>query len=90
MADKFDSLLNSLGLPKNAEKDQNPAFQTIWYGILYYSKMATYSIPPAKWENIRNFCGKHFIDIDTDCVKTCIGAAELLSGLEKFHHITLV
>ena len=55
VANKFDSLLEALRLPKNSDKDQKPAFQTIWYGILFDSKTTTYSIPPGKWEDIRNF-----------------------------------
>ena len=45
---KFDSLLHDLNLPKAPEKDQQVAFTTIWYGLLFDSKNQVYGIPEKK------------------------------------------
>ena len=45
---KFDSLICDLNLPKAPEKDQQAAFTTIWYGLLFDSKNQVYGIPEKK------------------------------------------
>ena len=45
---KFDALLHDLNLPKAPEKDQQAAFTTIWYGLLFDSKNQVYGIPEKK------------------------------------------
>ena len=45
---KFDALIDDLNLPKAPEKDQQAAFTTIWYGLLFDSKNQIYGIPEKK------------------------------------------
>ena len=45
---KFDALIDDLNLPKAPEKDQQAAFTTIWYGLLFDSKNQVYGIPEKK------------------------------------------
>ena len=86
---RFDSLLTKLGLQKAPEKDQNPAFTTIWFGIEYFSKDQTIGIPGKKWGKLRQFIENKFMT-DEGTVKAHIEAADLLSGLGKLHHMTQV
>ena len=44
----FDNLLEDLNLPKAPEKDQPPAFTTIWYGLKYNSEQQWYGVPEKK------------------------------------------
>ena len=52
-ATRFDDLLLKLGLPKAAEKDQDPGFSVVWFGIHFCTKSATYGMPTEKWTNLR-------------------------------------
>ena len=90
VAHKFDKLLSSLGLPKAPEKDQPPAFTTIWYGICFNTKTGTYSLPLAKWEDLLKYFEAQFVDSATNSIMKRIEAAELHRALGKFHHATLV
>ena len=84
---RFDSLLRKLGLPKAQEKDQEPAFTTIWFGIEYFSKESTIGLPQKKWLKLRLFIADKFMTKERT-VKSQIDAADLLTGLGKFHHMT--
>ena len=87
---KFDNLLNDLNLPKAPEKDQSQAFTTIWYGLEYNSNQQYYGIPEKKWKKIATFVADKFLENDRVTIKDKIDAADLLSVIGKFHHITLV
>ena len=52
-AKRFDTLLENLRLPKAPEKDQIPAFTTVWHGIEYFSKEHCIGVPFAKWQRLR-------------------------------------
>ena len=86
---RFDSLLAKLGLPRATEKDQDPAFSTIWFGIEYFSKEQNIGIPKKKWRKLRQFIENKFMT-DDGTVKAQVDAADLLSGLGKLHHMTQV
>ena len=59
--ERFDTLLHTLGLPKAPEKDQAPAFTTVWLGIEFFSKAQTYGLPQKKWENLGLFFKDTFL-----------------------------
>ena len=87
---KFDSLMHDLNLPKAPEKDQEAAFTTIWYGLIFDSKNQVYGIPERKWERLAQFFTEKLLEDDKATVKSKVDAEDLLSGLGKLHHITLV
>ena len=54
-------MLGKLGLPKAPEKDQEPAFNTIWFGIEYFSKASTIGLSQKKWLKLRIFVAHKFM-----------------------------
>ena len=89
-AERFDTLLHTLGLPKAPEKDQAPAFTTVWLRIEYFSKEQCYGVPAEKWQKLRRFMQDKLMTENKNEVRTSLDAADLLSALGKFHHFTLV
>ena len=86
----FDNLLEALNLPKAPEKDQPPAFTTIWYGLEYNSNLQCYGIPEKKWKEVAMFVTEKLFTSDGVTMADKIDAADLLSIIGKFHHIALV
>ena len=90
-AERFDTLLHTLGLPKAPEKDQAPAFTTVWLGIEFFSKERCIGVPAEKWQKLRRFMQDKLLSTENRIeVRTTLDAADLLSALGKFHHFTLV
>ena len=54
------------------------------------SKNQVYGIPEKKWRRLALFFAEKFLEGDKATVKSRVDAADLLSGLGKLHHITLV
>ena len=88
--EKFDNLLEELHLPKAPEKDQAPAFSTVWFGIEFFSKSQTYGLPQKKWENLGLFFKDTFLLNDGEDFAPTVRAEQLQTALGKFHHAVLV
>lgn len=84
----FDDLLHKLNLPKAPEKDQKPAFSTVWFGYIYYSEKRQYGIPLQKWEKLRSFFQESFVDSASKTLKYEFQATVVETALGKFHHVT--
>ena len=85
---RFDDLLQKLGLTKAAEKDQNPGFSVVWFGIRFWTKSGTYGMPAEKWMNLRLYVESKLMSTAGEVVAT-VDASSLLTVLGKFHHATL-
>ena len=88
--EKFDNLLEELHLPKAPEKDQAPAFSTVWFGIEFFSKSQTYGLPQKKWENLGLFFKDTFLLNEGEDFTPTVRAEQLQTALGKFHHAVLV
>ena len=87
---KFDKLLHDLRLPKAQEKDQDPAFTSIWLGWKFCTKSNTLNVTKKKWIRLREFFLETFVQKDGRSLKDTIVGELLREALGKLHHAAVV